>query len=47
MNPSSRARAAGRMARRLDELGYAGWIGCEYKPSITGLGWMAPYRTAA
>ncbi len=29
--------------RRLDELGYAGWIGCEYKPSA-GLGWMQPYR---
>jgi hydroxypyruvate isomerase len=28
---------------RLDELGYAGWIGCEYKPrgrTVDGLGWM-------
>lgn len=28
----------------LDRLGYAGWIGCEYKPATTtaaGLGWMA------
>ncbi len=33
--------------RRLDELGYMGWIGCEYKPSAAGLGWMQPYRTAA
>ena len=33
--------------RRLDELGYAGWIGCEYKPSAAGLGWMAPYGDAA
>ena len=33
--------------RRLDELGYAGWIGCEYKPSAAGLGWMQPYRAAA
>ena len=31
----------------LDRLGYAGWVGCEYKPKTTtteGLGWMAPYR---
>lgn len=30
--------------RRLDELGYGGWIGCEYKPRTTtleGLGWLA------
>ena len=29
--------------RRLDELGYAGWVGCEYKPKTTtvdGLGWL-------
>ncbi len=29
--------------RRLDEIGYAGWIGCEYKPragTTTGLGWL-------
>lgn len=32
--------------RRLDELGYAGWIGCEYKPSGAGLGWMKPYMAA-
>ena len=28
---------------RVDELGYAGWIGCEYKPATTteaGLGWL-------
>jgi hydroxypyruvate isomerase len=34
--------------RRLDELGYAGWVGCEYKPlttTVDGLGWMA--RVAA
>jgi hydroxypyruvate isomerase len=33
--------------RRLEELGYAGWIGCEYKPSgVTedSLGWMETYR---
>ncbi len=32
--------------RRLDELGYAGWIGCEYKPSAAGLAWMQPYLHA-
>lgn len=35
--------------RRLDELGYAGWIGCEYKPRATteaGLDWLLPYRFA-
>ena len=29
--------------RRLDELGYAGWVGCEYKPKTTtveGLAWF-------
>jgi hydroxypyruvate isomerase len=31
----------------IDRLGYAGWVGCEYKPSgatAAGLGWMAPFR---
>ena len=35
---------------RLDALGYAGWIGCEYKPRTTteaGLDWFAPYRSTA
>jgi hydroxypyruvate isomerase len=30
----------------IDELGYAGWIGCEYKPragTTEGLGWLKPY----
>jgi hydroxypyruvate isomerase len=30
--------------RHLDAIGYAGWVGCEYKPATTteaGLGWMA------
>ena len=30
----------------LDRLGYAGWIGCEYKPASTtlaGLGWVQPF----
>lgn len=29
--------------RRLDELGYDGWVGCEYKPAAStsaGLGWL-------
>ncbi len=33
--------------RRIDELGYRGWIGCEYKPATTttaGLSWLAPYQ---
>ncbi|HEY3594796.1 MAG TPA: TIM barrel protein, partial [Polyangiaceae bacterium] len=31
----------------IDRLGYQGWIGCEYKPSMTtiaGLDWIRPYR---
>lgn len=31
----------------LDRIGYAGWVGCEYKPAgLTedGLGWMAAFR---
>ena len=31
----------------LDELGWDGWIGCEYRPragTTAGLGWFAPYR---
>ncbi|HWI86842.1 MAG TPA: 2-oxo-tetronate isomerase [Sphingomonas sp.] len=31
---------------RLDELGYDGWVGCEYKPATStdaGLSWAAPY----
>lgn len=33
--------------RLLDELGYPGWVGCEYRPArgtAEGLGWFAPYR---
>jgi len=32
--------------RHIDEIGYRGWIGCEYKPKTTteaGLGWVRPY----
>lgn len=31
----------------LDELGYAGWIGCEYRPAgktLEGLRWLAQYK---
>ena len=31
------------LLERIDELGYTGWIGCEYKPrgrTVDGLGWM-------
>lgn len=34
------------LLRRIDELGYAGWIGCEYRPAgdtVAGLGWRARY----
>jgi hydroxypyruvate isomerase len=30
----------------IDELGYTGWIGCEYRPkgnTSAGLGWVKPY----
>jgi 2-dehydrotetronate isomerase len=36
--------------RALDELGYQGWVGCEYRPArgtAAGLGWFAPYRREA
>jgi hydroxypyruvate isomerase len=32
----------------IDRLGYAGFIGCEYRPrakTLDGLGWFAPYRS--
>jgi hydroxypyruvate isomerase len=34
--------------RLLDELGYEGWIGCEYRPrgrTEDGLGWLAAANT--
>ena len=34
----------------LDRLGYAGFVGCEYRPkagTLAGLGWFAPFRRAA
>jgi len=32
--------------RRMDELGYAGWVGCEYRPAgdtVAGLGWRQQF----
>ena len=32
--------------RLVDELGYSGWIGCEYRPragTSAGLGWLQPW----
>jgi hydroxypyruvate isomerase len=34
------------LLRHIDDLGYRGWIGCEYKPresTVAGLSWAAPY----
>lgn len=34
----------------MDELGYNGWVGCEYRPAgdtLAGLGWSRPYGIAA
>ena len=33
----------------LDEIGYAGWVGCEYRPAgatVAGLGWAKPYLSS-
>ena len=35
------------LLRLIEELGYSGWIGCEYRPAgatSAGLGWFAPWR---
>ncbi|MBN4664750.1 hydroxypyruvate isomerase family protein [Pandoraea nosoerga] len=35
--------------RLLDELGYSGWVGCEYRPqgeTRAGLGWLKPWLRA-
>ena len=37
----------GYIFRLLDDMGYQGWIGCEYRPAgatAAGLGWFQPYR---
>ncbi len=33
---------------RMDAVGYAGWVGCEYRPAgdtVSGLGWLPEFRT--
>ena len=45
--PRIRHRAARQSL--LDEIGYAGWIGCEYRPKAetkAGLGWASRYGIA-
>ena len=37
----------GYIFRLLDDMGYQGWVGCEYRPAgatVAGLGWFQPYR---
>lgn len=31
----------------LDELGYTGWVGCEYHPTPVGLGWLHAARSGS
>ena len=34
--------------KAIDDAGYRGWIGCEYRPAgdtVAGLGWFQPYKT--
>ena len=36
----------GHLLHVLDEIGYAGWVGCEYRPAgdtVAGLGWATTY----
>ncbi|MBV8232490.1 MAG: hydroxypyruvate isomerase [Planctomycetaceae bacterium] len=40
----------GFLFKLIDDLGYDGWIGCEYRPKAdtsSGLGWLAPYLDRA
>lgn len=37
----------GFLLRHIDRIGYAGWIGCEYRPrhsTLDSLGWLEPHR---
>ena len=39
--------ARSRVGAALEEVGYAGFVGCEYRPeagTLEGLGWFAPWR---
>ena len=48
--PSTGELAHDRLLARLDQLGYGGWVGCEYRPSGArtedGLEWARPYLAA-
>jgi hydroxypyruvate isomerase len=40
---------AAALFETLDQLGYDGWVGCEYRPragTLQGLGWARPYLEA-
>lgn len=44
--PGTGEIAWGYVFRRMDELGYAGWVGCEYRPAgetVAGLGWRKAF----
>jgi hydroxypyruvate isomerase len=44
--PGSGEIAWDYLFRRIDELGYQGWVGCEYRPAkdtLSGLGWRGRY----
>jgi hydroxypyruvate isomerase len=44
--PDSGELACAHLFALLDRLGYAGWIGCEYRPragTVAGLGWLKPW----
>ena len=53
-NPGRHEPGSGEIAfdfllRRIDALGYAGWVGCEYLPAagtLAGLGWARQYLEA-
>ena len=45
--PETGELSDGRVFGVLDRLGYAGFVGCEYRPAgatLDGLGWFGPYR---
>ncbi len=47
--PDGEELACPFLFEELDRLGYAGFVGCEYRPragTLQGLGWFAPYKAA-
>ena len=45
--PNTGEIAYGYIFKLLDDIGYQGWIGCEYKPAagtVPGLGWFEPWK---